>query len=551
MKTEDFLIASVAVEGTVYHFDKAFDYAVPSELSEQVAAGCRVSVPFAKGNRQRQGIIMSLGRGEAEGLKCINSVLDKEPVLSEKMLSLAEFMSRNYYCTLFEAVKAMLPAGINYNITTTYALAEGVPLEGLSEDDRRICDYLKKTAKPVKREQLMSLFALADFAPLEELAGKGVLVKADDAFRRVGDKSQRMVRLTSEGIDFDGKLSEKQRSVAELIRDAGEASVKEICYYTGVTQSVVDAVVKKGIAEYFDCEVLRKPQTSVNEQIDFPKLNSEQSLAFSGIREKLLEEKASVSLLYGVTGSGKTAVFMNLIKEAVDRNKDVIVMVPEIALTPQLVSKFKGLFGDDVAVFHSGLSLGERLDEFKRVQRGIAKIAVGTRSAVFAPCKNLGLIIMDEEQEHTYKSENKPRFHARDVAKFRCANENAVLLLSSATPDVETYYYAKSGRYSLFELPSRYGKAQLPEVLTVDMNEETEAGNNTGLSSALLTAVEENLKNKTQSILLLNRRGYNTFATCRKCKEPVTCPNCSISLTYHSVNNRLMCHYCGYSEAMT
>ncbi len=552
MKTDKGLIASVAVEGTVYHFDKAFDYAVPSELCESLKPGCRVKVPFARGNHHRQGMVMSLKEGESEGLKYISEQLDSEPVLTRPMLSLAEFMKRNYYCTLFEAVKTMLPPGLSFDVSVTYESVGGIDLESLCDEERRVYVYLSSKGKALKRRELMNTFGFSDFTLLEKMAEKGFLAKSDDAFRKIGDKSQKMLRLTEHAEEFSGKLTEKQQSVADLIFSAGECSVKEVCYYTGVTPAVVDAVVKKGIAEYFDAQVFRAPSLSVSgEKAEFPVLSEEQQKAFSGLKAMCDAGKPAVALLYGVTGSGKTAVFMQLIKSVINEGKGVILMVPEIALTPQLVEKMKSLFKDEVAIFHSGLSLGERLDEYTRIRKGLAKIAVGTRTAVFAPFENLGLIVMDEEQEHTYKSENKPRFHARDVAKFRCANENALLLLSSATPDVESYYFAKTGRYSLFTLESRYGTATLPEVITADMNVEIETGNTTGFSSTLLSEIEENLKNKKQTILLLNRRGYNTFAVCRSCKEPVTCPNCSISLTYHKENGRLMCHYCGYSQSLS
>ncbi len=551
MKSDNTLIAGVAVEGTVYHFDKIFDYAVKAQDSSAVKPGCRVNVPFAKGNRSRQGMVMYVKEGNNTGLKYISSLLDTEPVLSKEMLSLADYMHRHYYCTLFEAVKAMLPAGLFFNITTVYSAVSSADASLLSDEDARIYECLLKAKEPVRREQLMRSFGLNDFAPFERLVKKGFFVKSDDAYRRVGDKSVKMLRLCENTQEFSCNLTEKQQAVCELIRDAGEVSVKEVCYFTGVTQAVVDAVVRKGIAEYFDAEVFRIPETAQYTKREFPVLSEEQQKAFDGLCEKHRENKPSVSLLYGVTGSGKTSVFLSLIKKVVDDGKGVIVMVPEIALTPQLVNQFKGLFGEDVAIFHSGLSLGERLDEFKRVQKGLAKIAVGTRSAVFAPFENLGLIIMDEEQEHTYKSENKPRFHARDIAKFRCNHNNCMLLLSSATPDVESYYYANSGRYSLFTLKNRFGSAELPKVLTVDMNEEAAAGNTTGISSVLLQAIEDNLNNGKQSILLLNRRGYNTFAVCRSCKEALACPNCSISLTYHQANHRLMCHYCGYSQTIS
>ena len=277
-------------------------------------------------------------------------------------------------------------------------------------------------------------------------------------------------------------------------------------------------------------------------------LTDEQQKAFDELSELYESDSPEVSLLYGITGSGKTSVFFKLIEKAVADDKDVIVMVPEIALTPQMIAMFRAHFGDKVAVFHSALSLGERLDEYKRVSRGIAKIAIGTRSAVFAPFSNLGLIIMDEEQEHTYKSESKPRFNAKELAKFRCSYHKALLLFSSATPSVETFYYANEGRYHKHTLTKRYGTATLPDVIIADMNEEIAVGNTGAYSNILLQNIEENLDTGRQSILLLNRRGYNSYVTCNSCREPLSCPNCSITLTYHSANARLMCHYCGHSQ---
>ena len=276
-------------------------------------------------------------------------------------------------------------------------------------------------------------------------------------------------------------------------------------------------------------------------------LTPQQQKAFDSLIEKYSSDKPEASLLYGITGSGKTSVFMKLIDRADADGKGVICMVPEIALTPQLLAKFKARYGNKVAVFHSGLSLSERLNEWKRVKNKEANIAVGTRSAIFAPLSDIGLIVIDEEQEYTYKSASAPRFHARDLAKIRCAYNNALLLMSSATPSVESFYFANENRYSLETLDKRYGTARLPEVITVDMNEEVYRGNMSGYSSVLLEALYDNLNHGHQSIILLNRRGYNTFISCMSCREVITCPNCSISLTFHTANQRLMCHYCGYS----
>lgn len=539
-------IACVAVENTTYSFDKIFDYAVDKSLITDVEIGKRVMVPFGSGNRKRQALITELKNGDTSKLKSIISVLDKESVLTEEMVKLAVFMKDRYFCTYYDAVKTMLPAGINYNISTMYTAVKDKDTEGLGIDEQQIYNYLLTQKKPVKSDTLsLTLGIKANI--FDELVKKGYLRKSDEAFRKVGDAVLKMVAVNDDADLSEVKLSEKQNRVLETLQTAGTASVKEICYYTGVTSSVVDTLVKKNLAYYYEDEIFRNDtNNSILENKEII-LTEQQDLAYQNLLKDYNNDTAKVSLLFGITGSGKTSVFLKLIERVVEDDRGVIVMVPEISLTPQFINIFKSKFGDDVAVFHSGLSLGERLDEYKRVLRGIAKIAIGTRSASFAPFKNLGLIIMDEEQEHTYKSESSPRYQARDIAKFRAAEHNALLLLSSATPDIESYYNAQTGRYSFNKLSKRYGKAILPDVRIVDMNEEVAEGNTTLFSKELLTRLEENISKGEQSILLLNRRGHNTFAVCSNCRETVTCPHCSISLTYHSANNKLMCHYCGYS----
>ncbi len=539
-------VVGVAIENTTYSFDKIFDYSVPDELSKAAEKGRRVLVPFGSGNRKRQGMIMYRRESDTDGLKSVLSVLDKSPVLTPEMLRLAEFMKRRYFCTYYDAIRTMLPAGINYNITTLYQAVKGVDTEQLSDSELQTYNYVLARKNPVKKETVLADLGLEE-AVLQSLCGKGFLRKTDEAFRKIGDAVLKMVAVNDDADLSSVKLSPKQNSVLETLMTAGAASVKELCYYTGVTPSVVDNLVKKNLAFYYEDEVFRSVENNSYSENKPLVLTDEQNSAFENILSDYRSGEAKVSLLYGITGSGKTSVFLKLIEQVVSDGRDVIVMVPEIALTPQFIGIFKAKFGDDVAVFHSGLSLGERLDEYKRVLRGMARIAVGTRSAVFAPFKNLGMIIIDEEQEHTYKSESSPRYHAREIAKFRVNENKAVLLLSSATPDIESFYNAKKGVYSLNILRNRYGKAILPEVRIVDMNDELAEGNTTGFSRELATLLEENLNHNRQSILLLNRRGHNTFALCSNCRETISCPNCSISLTYHSANNKLMCHYCGYS----
>ena len=546
-------IALVAVENALYHFDREYSYLVPDALPS-VQPGCRVVVPFGKGNTRRQGMVLSVTDSDAADCKPIIEALDNEPVLSGEMLRMCAFMKAHFFCTYYDAVKAMLPAGINYRLSQSYAVSDalGDAFYDLDDERRRIVTLIRSQGNSMTRDELLHSMGYADSVLPDKMAEEGILVKSDTALRRMGDKTVRMIRLCD---DFDAlsagmKLSEKQSEVVDLLRSVGSASVKEVCYYTGVTAAVTDALIRKGLAVTFDDEVFRVP-SAPDVQKKTVTLTDEQQSAFDGLLALYRHEKSETALLYGVTGSGKTSVFFKLIETAVCDGTGVIVMVPEIALTPQLQSVFKAHFGDKVAVFHSALSLGERMDEYKRVRRGIARIALGTRSAIFAPMDRIGLIIMDEEHEHTYKSESKPRFEARELARFRAKQNNALLLLSSATPDVRTYYHAECGDYHRFTLTKRFGSAALPDVVIEDMNEEQAKGNTGAFSSRLLQAIEENLEHGKQSILLLNRRGYNSYVTCTSCKEPVSCPNCSISLTYHSANNRMMCHYCGYSAVYT
>lgn len=543
------LTARVAVEKTTYTFDKVFDYAVPEFLCSKAKIGARVLVPFGRGNRKRQGIIFEIQNKNPDELKSVISVLDDEPVLSSEMISMAGFMKERYFCTYYDAVKTMLPTGINYTITTLYGAKQSSDFDEsvLDDEQQRIYNYLVLKRKAVKSDKILDDFGFSNTEILDKMVSLGALYKSDEAFRRISDAVMKMAAPTELAASTSIKLTEKQSNVLELLKTTGGTSVKEICYFTGVTTGVINTLYKKGLVYFYDEEVFRIDKRLKDLSLEPIALSDQQQTACNNLYKEYCDLQPHTSLLYGITGSGKTSVFMKLIEKVIDDDKGIIVMVPEISLTPQFVSLFSRRFGDKIAVFHSALSLGERLDEYKRVKKGLAKIVIGTRSAVFAPFEKIGLIIMDEEQEYSYKSENSPRYHAREIAKFRCAHNNALLVLSSATPSVETFYYAKSGRYSLNTLTSRYGSATLPNVVTADMNVEVQNGNATGFSNVLLENLNNNLENEKQSILLLNRRGYNTFVTCRTCGDAVACPNCSISLTYHRVNNRLMCHYCGYS----
>lgn len=551
-------IAKVAVDKTVYNFDKVYSYTIPEDFLEYDLVGSRVLVPFGRGNMSRQGVILAIDvEDKTEKIKPLLAVLDKVPLLNEEMINLILWMKNRYYCTFFDILKTILPAGIHMNIEVIYKINSKIDdfiLENLSCEEKTIVDAFKSfNGKAQKEKILKSIGKISDSDIFDKMIKKGILFEEKKASRKINDASIKMVKISDDTKVsdklYDIKLSQKQKEAYDLIFSTEKVSVKEVCYFLGVTVSVINCLVQKGICEYFEEEIFRDPykgkvyEESLKEII----LNKEQQEACDSLERLYRENNAHVSLLYGVTGSGKTSVFMKLIDKVYEENKGIIVMVPEIALTAQIVALFKCRYKGSVAVFHSSLSLSERMDEWKRVKQGKAKIAIGTRSAVFAPFDNLGLIIIDEEQEYSYKSDATPRFHARDVSNFRCRYNKALLILSSATPSIESYYFSKIGKYHINMLNNRYAGASLPKVNIVDMNEELLNGNDTQFSVKFIEGLKNTVNSGKQAIILLNRRGYNTFAACRSCSETVCCPGCSISMTYHSANNRLMCHYCGYS----
>lgn len=548
------ILAMVAVENVAYHFDILYGYLVPEDIVNQVKPGVRVLVSFGRGKQSlRQGIVFELNTvSNTKGYKTITSVVeDEDSFVNEEILSVARFLKGRTFCTYFEGVRTQIPSGFSFKTRTKYfARAIGTELS-LSTSEAEVYNFMLSLTEPQTDSFIYNSLGISSESNIiSKLLKKELIVKITDAHKNMSEATNKNVRLICEDTEDIG-LTPKQQEIVNVLKDIGSCTLKELCYFTGISQSVVNTLCKKNIVDIYDSAYYRIPDTEL-ENNKFKKeiqLTSEQRTAYDELTNKLKD--GGVSLLYGITGSGKTSVFLALIDEVISRERQVIVMVPEISLTPQMMAIFKGRYGKKVAIFHSALSAGERRDEYKRVKNGLVKIAVGTRSAVFAPFTNLGLIVIDEEQEHTYKSESSPKYHTVDVAKFRAAKNNALVLLASATPSVNSFSHAKSGRYSLHTLSERYGNAVLPEVITVDMKEERKAGNRYNISSPLLELLENNLNNKKQSILLINRRGYNTFVACDSCGSVVNCPYCSISLTYHSANNRLMCHYCGYSTPFT
>ncbi len=546
-------VVRIAVDQATFSFDKLYSYLWPADLTPP-QVGVRVLVPFGGGNRTRQGLVMEcIQQADTAGLKSVMSVLDAEPLLSLEMVGLAQFMQERTFCTLFDAVRAMLPTGLYMQVKTVLRPAVDVApdiLDTLTPNERQMLAYVSKCPNGVEKEALLTRLGLTDESPaLANLLELGVLVRGEEGFRHTGDATIRKVRLVPQSEDAPaGKLTDKQRSVLSLLEDVGAASVKEVCYFSGVTPAVITALARKGLVELYDAETFRSPYKTAQENppLVYQTLNNQQKAAYHRLESLALSQDPAAALLYGVTGSGKTAVYMNLINKVLEQGRQVIVLVPEISLTPQTMQLFLKKYGQKVAVLHSGLAIGERMDEWKRIKRGEAQIVVGTRSAVFAPCSNLGLIVLDEEQEHTYKSESNPRYHARDIARFRCAHHGALMLLTSATPSVESYHAAQSGRYALVELTERFGETPLPQVEVVDLRQE--AIGEAVLGPTLLERMQTCLDNGKQVILLLNRRGFHTHVSCRSCGSVIACKSCSISMTYHRANHRLMCHYCGHSQ---
>lgn len=547
-------IAKVVIDGATVQFDRQYSYIIPDEILTLCVAGTRVVVPFGRSNMKKQGFVMDTEECDStEGLKSVISVFDCAPVLSDEMIKLCSWIRKQTFCTYYDAIHTLLPAGIGMKIVKQYRANENFNTDGLSEFELAVYSYLRKKGSAVKKEAIITAFNDVTDDFLNRLCDIGALSFEDEMVRKMGDATMKMVRLSLDSEELSSmNLTSKQRAVTDYICATNECSVKEVMYYTGVTVSVINTLEKNRVVEFFEKEVFRLPHdfNQATERTEI-KLTEEQNEVYSQLKEKLSTKGGACSLLYGITGSGKTQVFLRLVDDVIDSGKGVIIMVPEISLTPQTLSLFGKRYGNRVAVFHSAMSQGQRMDEWKRIKNGDAVVAIGTRSAVFAPMDNIGLIVMDEEQEHTYKSEQSPRFHARNVAKFRANYHNALLLLASATPSMESYFAAKNGKYSLHTLTQRYGGAQLPDAVTVDMKSEIFSGNNGSISRRLADELDIVLKNKKQAILLLNRRGYNTYVSCSVCGYVASCPNCSISMTYHSANKRLMCHYCGYSIPCT
>ena len=554
------MIAKIAVAAANFAIDKPYSYRTPA--GQTPVPGMRVQVPFGRSNRQTEGVVLSVEEGFDPELKCINAFLDREPVLSDTMLRLAAFMRERYFCSFYDAVRTMLPAGLWFRTEDSYSLTEDE-----SWQDKKLRDPVAAALLQTLRDSGGSADGqkLRKICPSEEafekairyLLGKKWISAQREFARRTRDKTEQIATLCAcaeEAMAYAAarpKSATMQRSVLELMCSVGSAAVKEICYYTGANSATVRRLAQLGFLELSQRPVLRCREIVPAQIPEELILNENQQIAYDGLFSQMEAEKPGAALLYGVTGSGKTSVYIQLIRACLRKGKQAMLLVPEIALTPQLLGLMAAYFGEQVAVLHSSLPATERYDQWKRVRSGDAKVVVGTRSAVFAPCPDVGLIILDEEQEHSYKSENAPRYDAKEVALWRGNREKALVLFGSATPSIQTMYYAKTGIYTLYTLSNRYNGRTLPKVEVVDMQQELRNGNDLSVSYALQDAIGDANNAGHQSILFLNRRGNSRAMVCVDCREAPECPRCSTRLTYHSANSRLMCHYCGFSQKVS
>ncbi len=552
------MIAQIAVSAAVFAIDKPYDYRIPEGMT--LEPGLRVRVPFGRANKPTEGVVLALTEGSEEKLKPVTEVLDDAPVLSERELHLAAFLRERYFCTFYDAIKAILPAGVWFREKSRYAVVPETDWRHAAArrpDALAVMQTLESLGGSAELETLRKQFspdALDD--ALRYLLKKKLISCDTNHARRVHDKTERIVGLGVSAEEALAYAQTKRRSAAmqcavlEMLAALGECAAKELCYFTGATNATLNRLEQLGYLVSREQEELRCKIAAPDRPAAAIVLNEEQQAAFDGLSAQYAQEKPGVALLYGVTGSGKTSVYLRLISRCLTDGRSAVVLVPEIALTPQLLSLFAAHFGERVAVLHSSLSIVERYDAWKRIRSGDARVILGTRSAVFAPAQSLGLLIVDEEQEHTYKSENSPRYHAREVAIYRGVQEGALVVLGSATPSVETMYRAKKDIYRLYTMRRRYNRQALPLVELADMKQELKSGNPTAISEPLLLALRENVKNGQQSILFLNRRGTSRMIACVDCGYVPVCPACSVNLTYHHANNRLMCHYCGRSEPL-
>lgn len=548
-------VAKVIVDNRSSKTDKPYTYAIKRDMEEDLKQGMRVLVPFGRGNRYIKGLVIKIEKynGNISELKYIKDLLDDKPIISEKMIELSLWMKENYLSSYLDSLDVIMPPG-DFKKINTYIYVNNQQkfnVEQLSSKEKNIINILndkKKVSFSELKKEIKDNNIRKHIKKLEE---KGIILTSLEIETKIHKKYEKYITLKNNNMTLEDILSKidnrafKQQEIIKFLYRSGEVPLKKLLEETNTSNSVIKSLEKKEEIKIVEKEVLRSPIPDGISQYKKYKLTDKQRDCLNEILDTIKNKEGNKFLIHGVTGSGKTEIYLQLIEDLIKSGKQAIVLVPEISLTPQTVERFVGRFGQKVAVLHSRLSFGERFDEWRRIKEGKVSIAIGARSAVFAPFDNLGLIIIDEEHENSYKSSMNPKYNAVEVAEKRCELEGASLVLGTATPSIETYYRARSGEIKLLTLSDRINNKKLPAMNIVDMREELNSGNKSILSVKLYNAIEENLKNNKQTILFLNRRGYSTFISCRKCGYVAKCENCDISLTYHFSENRLKCHYCG------
>ncbi|MBG9445395.1 primosomal protein N' [Cytobacillus firmus] len=543
-------IASVIVDVPAKQTDRAFDYKIPSHLKGVIFPGMRVVVPF--GPRKIQGFVTGLKAvSDFQQLKSILEPMDLNPVLNQELLNLGEWLTEKTLCYKISAFQAMLPAALKAKYEKKLVMAENADRKLLPE---KVCT-LFQNAEEITWDDAVKGGALP---LLQKEASNGNIEIIYQVKERVKKKKVKQVFAAAPSKELADYLQNlpgnatKQKEVLEyFLQEEGSVDQKELFSLLGITSSTLKGLLQKGLLGQKDVEIYRNPFGDREfERTEPLSLTEEQRKAIIPILNSIEDNRHETFLLYGVTGSGKTEVYLQSIQRVLEDGKEAIVLVPEISLTPQMVKRFKGRFGDQVAVMHSGLSAGEKYDEWRKIQRKEVKVVVGARSAIFAPFENLGIIIIDEEHETSYKQEENPRYHARDVAIKRAENHNCPVVLGSATPSLESFARAQKGVYHLLTLENRMNNQALPAVDIIDMREELREGNRSMFSRKLLEKIKDRLGKKEQIVLFLNKRGHSSFVMCRDCGYVINCPHCDISLTYHRYNQQMKCHYCGYEASV-
>lgn len=549
------IVAKVIVDNRASKTDKPYTYLVRKDMEEEIEQGMRVIVSFGRGNRFIKGIVIKVEKyeGDISKLKYIEDLLDDKPIISKTMLKLSLWMKENYLSSYLDALHVVMPPGDFKKINTYIHIKneEDLNRDNLSSNKKDIIDILYKKSEISFDELKKHIKDRSIRKTIKELENENIIETSLEIETKVNKKYEKHVLLKDNNESLEEILSKtdnrafKQKEIIEYLYEEEEILLKKLLKETKTSYGVIKALEEKNQIRIVEKEVLRSPIPRGISDYKKHRLTDKQQFCLGEILDSMDKKKENKFLIHGVTGSGKTEIYLQLIERVIDSGKEAIVLVPEISLTPQTVERFVGRFGQNVAVLHSKLSAGERFDEWRRIKEGKVKIVVGARSAVFAPFNNLGVIIIDEEHENSYKSSMNPKYNAIEVAEKRCKLEGASLVFGTATPSIETFYRARKGEIKLLTLSERINNKSLPVMNIIDMREELNSGNKSILSMGLYKAIEENLKNKKQTILFLNRRGFSTFISCRKCGYVAKCNNCDISLTYHFSNNKLKCHYCG------